>query len=157
VSEGVATDQFFGNGRVPQMVQVLVVAVEDDRDTISAAREVLGVEWLMDITFFPRQLLRVPILSQGSSRGLTQKMHYPPQAQPALLPLQLRIHNPLRVVLDRADNTPLLGTIPLHLDSALVRRRVVRVNPVPRRRETSLFCVRVVVGPGRGRDHTLWL
>jgi hypothetical protein len=78
VSEGVATDQFFGNGRVPQMVQVLVVAVEDDRDTISAAREVLGVEWLMDITFFPRQLLRVPILSVSG----VESRSYPKNALP---------------------------------------------------------------------------
>jgi hypothetical protein len=73
VSEGVATDQFFGNGRVPQMVQVLVVAVEDDRDTISAAREVLGVEWLMDITFSPVSCCGFPSCLRGRVEVLPKK------------------------------------------------------------------------------------
>ena len=109
------TRMLLRNRRVPNTMQIGMHAVQHDGDIVSPAPLGLGVQGLVDVA---------------------EEMHHEAQALAAEEAVERRVGHAGSVVRDRRHNAPAVRseTVARHVDPALRRRRVARVNEVPPRR-----------------------
>lgn len=103
------------NRRVPNTMQIGVDAVQHDGDIVAPAPLRLGVQGLVDVA---------------------EEMHHEAQALAAEEAVERRVGHAGGVVYDRRHDAPAVRgeTVARHVDPALRRRRVARVNEMPPRR-----------------------
>lgn len=123
-----AADPPLRNTRVPHVVQVQLTALPEHVNAISPARDILVVQWLVDVA---------------------DKVHDELGGLGAQPRGDGRVGDLGGVILDGGDDAALLLAVAVQVDGARVRRRVLGVDEVEDAGEVAPLCVPDGVGPGR--------
>ena len=120
--------QLLGDARVPDAVQVGRAVVPAHVDAVAAAGEPGRVQRLVDIGL----LRQLGCRGCRGRAGRTEEVDHPFQRHLPLVPRARDVERQRRVVCDRRHDASALRAVARHVEAARVRRRVVRVDIVPR-------------------------
>lgn len=119
--------QLFGNGAVPDVVQVVIGALPFDVNAITSPSHIFVVERLVHVA---------------------DEVHDKPRRLVAFPPAQLGIQRPSSVVCESRHDAALIFAVPLEVDAAVVGRTIFGIDEVKGPGEVSPARVPDRVGPG---------